>query len=372
MPTLLKLGPHHLQGGSDTKAWMLLGPTVAKAVGDLGVLSEAPAGVLRVGRMTDDGQLDGQGFDANRYAGTVEPVVMAAQYTAWLTRFIDTNPWVDVWEGPNEQVITAPASMAWYGAFLYEFARLVKAKGKRAGLGGWAVGNPRRELNLWPHYVWALQAVRDHGAILTRHEYGPLDGANSLRYRADNAEFTRLGYPDLPVIISECGADDAGGMTRWRNFYHGDLDRYWNELLRPYAQALRRDAYCLGATVFTVGGGDAWHGFDVDRTGLVDRLRDYVQAPPDDLDVETPTPGPAAAWWEAWPAGEITPMRQLKAPNRRLEFFHADGTAFTPAKTVHVTWVMDVNERQGGLLRVFDQTGTDNDWYVRAEEVEPV
>ena len=278
----LKLGPHHLIGGHDTAAWLGLQPTVAKAVGDLGVLQQAAPGTLRVGRMADDGQLPGGGFDANRYASQIDPAAMAAVYTDWLTRYIDSNPWVDVWEGPNEQVIENSDNMAWYSHFLYEFAKRIKAKGKRAGLGGWAVGNPRRELNLWPHYVWALQACRDQSAILTRHEYGPLDGYNSLRYRYDNAEFTRLGYPNLPVIISECGADDAGGMTRWRTYYKGDIGRYWRDLLRPYADAMASDSYCLGGTVFCVGGGTAWNGFDVDGTGLVDLLRAYTPANGDD------------------------------------------------------------------------------------------
>lgn len=284
-----KLGPHHLFGGRDTVAWMKEArPTVVKAVGDLGVLNEAPLGMKRIGRMTDDGQLDGQGFDANRHAVSISPIDMAAKYVGWLDRYITLNPWVDIWEGPNEQVIESPAVMAWYAHFLNEYARLIKLRGKQAGIGGWSVGNPKRELNLWPHYVWALQAVIDHNAILTRHEYGPLDGFNSLRYRYDNVQFSLLGYANLPVIITECGADDAGGMTRWKTYYGGNINRYWNELLRPYALELERDSYCLGATVFCVGAYSV--GFDVDRTGLVDLVIDFAEnhTPPteDNVDAE--------------------------------------------------------------------------------------
>ena len=283
-----KLGPHHLLGGRDTIPWMQANPSVVKAVGDLGVLQFAPEGTLRLGRMADDGQLDGGGFDANRFATQISPMEMAQKYMTWLEPYINLNPWVDIWEGPNEQVIENPSIMAWYGAFLHEFARLMKFKGKRAGLGGWAVGNPKRELNLWPHYTRALQAVLDYNAVLTRHEYGPLDGFNSLRYRYDNAQFSMLGYGNLPVIISECGADDAGGMTRWKTYYNGNINRYWSELLQPYSLAMEQDSYCLGGTVFTVGGGANWSGFDVDRTGLVDLVINFAEnhVPPTENDME--------------------------------------------------------------------------------------
>lgn len=274
---MIKLGPHHQQGGHDTARWLQEAkPAVAKAVGDLGVLQLAPASTLTVGRMTDDGKLEGQGFDANAYAPggqrAINPMEMALKYFRWLEYYIDRNPWVDIWEGPNEQVIHTAGAMAWYAAFLNEYARLVKTKGKRAGIGGWSSGNPLRELNLWPHYVWALQAVRDHDAILTRHEYGPLDGFNSLRYRYDNAQFTLLGYPRLPIIVTECGADDAGGMLPWKKYYHEDINRYLNEWVLPYTRAITQDDYCLGATLFTVGGAGGWLDFEVDGTGLVERV----------------------------------------------------------------------------------------------------
>jgi hypothetical protein len=169
--------------------------------------------------------------------------------------------------------------MSWYARFLRQFARQMALRSKRAGLGAWAVGHPLRELNLWPYYTDALLACREHRAVLTRHEYGPLDGYHCLRYRWDNYEFMKLGYPNLPVIISECGTDNAGGYRPWRPQFDGDIRRSWSELLLPYTLAMQADPYCLGGTVFTVGGAGGWNDFEVSGTGLVDLLIDHAKQP---------------------------------------------------------------------------------------------
>lgn len=264
-----KLGLHHSTGGRDTKRWMTeASPTVMKFVADLGASIEAPPGILCVGRVVDDGAFVGGGFDANRMSRSVPPKEMARQYIEFLRDKIRLNPRIDIWEAGNEQVITSQEVMAWYSAFSHEFARLIQQLGKRAGLGSWAVGTP--QFDLWPFYVLALQATVDFNAILTRHEYGPLNGFLGLRYRADQREYTRLGYPNVPVIISECGGDAVPGSGPWKLFYK-TIDRYWDELLHPYALALLQDSYVLGATVFTCGGG-SWQNFDVSGSGLVDKV----------------------------------------------------------------------------------------------------
>ena len=307
-----KLGPHHLQGGSLTREWMPL-CTVAKCVDDFGPsFEQQPVGTLLVGRRVDDGHMPGGGFDFNRYAWQYTPAEACAFYVAWLEHYIPLNPHITHWSGPNEQTFERddaqeaadPAvasdfqarrvhTMKWYAEFLYLFAAAMRERGKVAVIGGWAVTNPEPRWGLWEHYTRALDAVRDHGAILDRHEYGPLDGVYSLRYRVDQAEFTGLGYPDMPVIISECGADYVGGQTAFRGAYwNGDMDRYWDELLGPYAWEIEKDSYCLGATVFSVG---LWHEFNVDGTDIVERVRGY-DFPPETPPADEPQP-PQPLFW---------------------------------------------------------------------------
>ena len=121
-----KLGPHHQKGSADSARW-LQHTTVAKAVGDLGVLLSAPGDCLTVGRLVDDGLLWGQGFDANRYvADGAQPVALAHAYFEFvLAEKIRLNPWVRVWEGPNEQIIEQSHVMGWYAVFWQELARLI-------------------------------------------------------------------------------------------------------------------------------------------------------------------------------------------------------------------------------------------------------
>lgn len=293
MPTF-PLGPHFMTGGSVTRDWLeRLKPKVLKCVGDYGVSQFAPTEALVVGREVDDGKIDGQGFDMNRMClrEKRDPMATAKLYVASvLDRAISLNPRVDVWEGPNEQVFewedereardpvfaatmqrSREIVMEWYANFLYHYSREIKLRGKRAAIGSWAVTWPQKKHNLWPFYRQALLAVRDFDAILTRHEYGPLDGTFSLRYRYDNDVYTSLGFPNLPVIISEWGSDYVAGWGPWKPWF-GTMEKYCDELVIPYTVEIARDSYCLGATLFCDGGPDGWKDFNVSGTDIVDRL----------------------------------------------------------------------------------------------------
>lgn len=415
-----KLVPHHMLGGAETDGWLPVCVGL-KCVEDFGPSLKARAlGLPVVGRVLDDGKLDGQGFDFNRHALREfrNPADWAAMYVATvLEPAMQANPQIEWWSGPNEQnferddreatdpvlAATMQASrervMRWYGEFCWHLARLLAWRGKRAVIGGWAVGNPLKEHNLWPHWTRALQACRDWRAILERHEYGLLDGFHSLRYRWDNARFSELGYPALPVIISECGGDDVPGSGPHRAFY-GTAQRFWDELLRPYALALEQDDYVLFACVFTSGqgGGGSWPGFDITGWGLTQKVVDWASSrdplPPigdDEManmtpeEVQTiadssaaiqdhagkirtiaakylPAPEPPK-WWET-----KVPPYQVQAPTAALGLFAApDGVLL---RTIMDGRTMDVFERQGGWLRV--TRGPATIFWVRAAEVTPL
>jgi hypothetical protein len=289
----LKLAPHMLPGGeTDTHDWLQLNPTVAKFVYNFDVAASAPPTVLCVGKPDE-------AFLVHHVVLSGDPVALAAQYTAEIfAPLVKQYPRIDVWEGPNE-IAFAPDALDrfnWYAAFLAEFGRQMALLGKRAGLGGWAVGNP--EFNLWAYYGPVLQACRDHKAILTRHAYGPLDQWYSFRHRNDEAAFQKLGFSNTPVIISECGADKLGNFPgKWRDLWGADhVATYWNEYLLPFTQEIEKDPYVLGATVFTVGNGfsGVWNAFDVSGTGLIPHLAAYVQSLPPDPPAQ-PVDAPGAA-----------------------------------------------------------------------------
>lgn len=78
-------------------------------------------------------------------------------------------------------------------------------------------------------------------------------------------------------------------------------------------------------------------------------------------------------WWNAWPQGVITPHRPLKNPKAQVTFYRRDGTAFNPQPLAGIVdWTMWVEARNGNLLKVYGKPeGEDNDWWVRAENVQP-
>ena len=296
MRGLSKLVPNHQIGGGKVSApWLRLSVGGA-LVGDFGIVVEAPP-TARVMARYDAAfaEFDGQTFDANRLAYSMPPKEASARWYAAIRNQINLNPKVRYWSSPIEQIIKTDRVMAWYGDFCKEFARLVYTNhpGRAAALGGWATGTP--EFGLWDNWTEALHACRIYDAVISLHRYGPpfiLDGNkhatshpdlyNGLRYRQDYEAFARLGYPDVKIVLEECGADDAGGETRWKNFFP-NFEAYWNDHLRPLALAIEEDDYLLYASVFTCMGPGGWDGFNLIDTNVAERIAAFVAEPAREL-----------------------------------------------------------------------------------------
>lgn len=416
VPNHIKLGPHHMQGGNATGQWLKLIPTVAKFVGDLGGSVEVQPGTLAMGRLVDDGMLDGQGFDVNRYiAQGADPVERAAAYIALLRPFIDSNPHIVVWEGPNEQIPESDDKaeaadpvvrmaydtrrkdfMLWYADFAYAFAAGLHQLGRRAGIGSWASGTPRPEHDLWRFWGQALQATVDFGAVECRHDYAGIDVTGLLRCVYDNAEFEKLGFVGVPQVITELGADVNG--TGWRQLFANDIGACFTQLIRPWLDQVAHLPWFLGATWYT-DGGLGWENYDVSDTDIVAHLATYVAPPEDampitkaqqaqylaDLDtakasladaqfkvVDTrnriaalvPDDAPAN-WWERLPAGVFPAPVAYPAQPKAYAIYNQSGAALGMSRTNGG----QIFERQGDLLRVLATPISGLLWWVRAEEL---
>lgn len=280
LPTIqsrMWLGPHlNVQGDSGATTWIENGqPSIVKLIDTdpPGEFFQRPDWSLWIGRHYESD------FDPNeptKSGFSTDAKQAAQQYIdRYLINSIKTKPLIKCWEMNNEPVISTPEQMQWFAAFLAEAARILRETyNVTPVLGNWSAGNPLRELNLWQYYTPVLEAVHRYGAILGRHSYGPLDEYYGLRHRYDNKVFTERGYPNLPVAITECGADSVtapdGPNQPWKSYYGSDANAYGDYLVKLEA-ALREDAaYCLGGTVFTYGMG--WDPHNINGTNIGARL----------------------------------------------------------------------------------------------------
>jgi hypothetical protein len=307
MPT--KLGPHVLRSAADLNEYIQAGPAVVKLVGDWGLARDIPEDVLVVGRRH---QAD---YDAQlQKASGKTPREAAQQFVQDQLGTYQSNPRITYWEGHNEPVWNSEEEMDWYARFEVERMRLMAERGLKCVIGNFATGSP--DLALWPAFLPALRAARQHQAILGLHEYScpwmwwmtgrhQLDptadegdeGWTTLRYRkVYRQHLIPNGLGDVPLVITECGIDPlvnpkppgapGGAWKHLGSFWaeHDDepdkADYYFRQLVW-YDRELQKDDYVIGATIFTWGSfGRPWSDFDVAGTDVATKLITYTRANP--------------------------------------------------------------------------------------------
>lgn len=268
--------------------------------------------------------------------------------------------------------------------------------------------------NRVPRQYYELAVAED--CILGQHPYMKIlkkvRDPECFRFHSGRWNFEEQEYGIKPVhAFTECGPykNTADG---WRSpdVLDGDeplMVRYYADwFVEMQGTAAYREGRILGHNWFTSGDDVKWKWYNLETPNLLaiaQAARDHWKpgawnqtVPPIPPPQENPmteeerrtvraviaqlqtaaisldallAPPP---WWQAWPAGVISPPRPLAIPNRVMTFLHDNGTPFSPQPlTRPVTWTMLVTERRGNLLRVLDQAGTDQDFYVRAEDVAP-
>ena len=307
-----KIGPHLLLGGSsDATYWMLHArPSVVKLVntgipGEFDSIPEAqhPIWIYR----SYENSLDPNHPERNGWP--LDPA-LAAQM--WVNKYLDSaiwgNPRIKCFELLNEPVITTLERMTWYSDFCAEGCRVLREKyNVCAAIGGWSVGNPvtpgENDLSLWAGWRSALEASVKYGAVQSRHSYGfamepQADGSLrpntwlSMRHRRDNDAFAVMGFPDMPVVITEMGAEGIPNsrppMQTWKKQF-GTAERYADELI-AIDQEYRKDSYPIGGTVYTSGPDHAgWRDYNVDGSGLAQIIARYASTQPE-FEVSLPKP----------------------------------------------------------------------------------
>jgi hypothetical protein len=300
-----KLGPHVLRTAGQLGEYIESGPAVVKLVGDWGLAKDIPSDILVIGR-----KFEGK-YDAQLQRNTGKTPFQAAQ------QFINdqmptyrSNPHILYWEGHNEPVWNTSKEMEWYAAFEAERIQLMAKEGLKCVIGNFAAGSPA--LELWPAFIPAMKAAKQHGAILGLHEYScpwmwwmtgkhqldPKDdqgdeGWTTLRYRKVYRQYLIPNdVGDVPLAITECGVDPLvnpkppnttsgtwKGLGEFWKTHDGEPDKadYYFRQLLWYDEQLQKDDYVIGATIFTWGSfGEPWSSFDIAGTEVARKLIDYT------------------------------------------------------------------------------------------------
>jgi hypothetical protein len=307
MPT--KLGAHVLRSAADLGEYIEAGPAVVKLVGDWGLAHDISKDTLVIGRKHQ------ANYDAQlQKASGKTPLEAVQQFVHDQGGTYRSNPQITYWEGHNEPVWNTEEEMGWYAQFEIARMRLMADLGLRCVIGNFATGSP--DLALWPAFLPALRAARQHQAILGLHEYScpwmwwmtgryQLDpgaderdeGWTTLRYRKIYRQhLIPNGLGDVPLVITECGIDPlvnpkppgapAGTWKHLGSFWaehDGEPDKadYYFRQLAWYDKELQKDDYVAGATIFTWGSfGPPWSDFDVAGTDVAKKLITYTQGDP--------------------------------------------------------------------------------------------
>lgn len=370
-----KLGPHCLNPTADARKIVEAGCRIVKLVDNFGAAAEflgINPDLVIIGRRISVFPGDPSRVVTAENLRHLSPSAAAMLWVEIQSETYRLNPLIHYWEGPNEpawevkesgviDIAKTTANYKWYGLFEDVRVILLDSLGLKAVVGNFSTGTPdigNNKLYAWLPMLPALQAAKRYGAMLGLHEYsdGRLNkdfdgqyGWNTFRYRRVHDLFlAQNGLGSLPIVLTEFGVD----------FRIRDID-YAYELTWADSE-LRKDAYLVGATIYTFGtGGDpVWDAFNMDGSSVTAPLAAYIHSTISEvnpLPPEIPMPiQPSNSikfenfyTWDARP-GAPEPGNTISIPaNFMFEYEH------TPSR--RVTWTdIKIGSPTFGQVRVSD------------------
>jgi hypothetical protein len=231
----------------------------------------------------------------------LDPIAAAQAYVNRLLPYADDGsrrPYFDGWETYNEPVAGNADEMKKWADFEAERTRLLGARQIRSVIGNFGTGGP--PLEMWEHFLPAVQAAQENDGWLGLHEYSaptiyylttrdnmgrypgisPQDsGWLTLRYRQVYNQILIPRGLAIPLVFTELGVDglvqaDRPGPTDARGWHH--FQQYWAEngygLWGPGAyieqlvwfdEAMRQDSYVIGGCIYAMAGSADWESYDI-------------------------------------------------------------------------------------------------------------
>jgi hypothetical protein len=232
---------------------------------------------------------------------SVDPVAAAREFVEQLLPIADAEdrrPYYDAWQSYNEPVAANADEMKRLADLEAERTRLLAERGIRSIIGNFGTGQP--PLELWQHFLPAVQAAQQYDGWLGLHEYSaptiyfmstrenqgrypgvsPSDtGWLTLRYRHVYNQILNPAGLGIPLVFTELGVDglvqnNRAGPPEARGWQ--DFQSYWAEhgygLWGPGAyveqlvwfdEAMRQDSYVLGGCIYAMAIGSPWETYDV-------------------------------------------------------------------------------------------------------------
>lgn len=188
-----------------------------------------------------------------------------ADYFAHCLPLYRKAPGIHAYEAWNEPaVIHTPQERAALCAATVEWARLMHERGYRVVVGNFSERNPADGT------IAEFAPMLDVADYVSFHCYGAprmttTPDRLTLRYRQLAGELSQAGVPIPKVLLGETGIDmGIVGLGRkgWQKSPGLDWAGYFADL-RWYEAELAKDAYIVGAFLFSAGASKDWQTFDI-------------------------------------------------------------------------------------------------------------
>jgi len=201
-----------------------------------------------------------------------DPVGLARRHADIVTLNSEQTD-ITLYEGLNEPGVTDADYIRRLVVYEQERVRILNSRGIGAVVLNLSRGWPREDEHghiEWEPFAELLTDLPD-GNYLGLHEYWNVEGPlHEDSYQHLAGRLFRCPF-DVPILVTECGVDYAGGQDDgWRG--QGLAVAQYAGQLAEYRDMLATDSRVKGATVFTYGNKGEWQSFDIepDWTRFVD------------------------------------------------------------------------------------------------------